>query len=373
MAEQDKAKKQAKPKKTKEEKAQIRKERIAYFKWRIGVAFTGEKGIEKLIEKAVSEESTKKLNVILNNHGFKTIVGNRMRQNLTCLVWEEASKQKKESLYSFLLNHKEDPGMVEKRKSWSQDKDIQPGQHVLLYAVNKRNTDLVQAIKDADVDLNFSLSGGSWGSLSVQGSPMSNAAKVHDLEMMTLLYENGVRPGHGAPVTSLVKDIAAGRSNQDSQSCLDLALAQGVNLDHGDGELLRIAARAHDDETFQKLLDAGADIELSYRYAQSEPDTVSFMHSYVEKSRTGWHVIGDDLVMKVSYSPKTDTRVREVFNFESETVTTQVNESAPSQIPFNQVAQKQIAKATEKKTATITQDNTPQQPKKKAAQAAAKK
>ena len=136
--------------------------------------------------------------------------------------------------------------------------------------------------------------------------------------------------------------------------------------------ILQLKLEVYATKTFQKLLDAGADIELSLRLSQQEPDVLEFMHCHVEKSRTGWHAVNEDTVMKVSYSPTTDTRMREIFNFESETLTVQINDSLATRTPFNELAPKQLAKATEKQKALL-QNNAKPTPAKRTQAAAQKK
>ena len=375
MATDAKKTKAKKPKLTKEQKAQARKEMVAYCKWRIGLVFTSKDALPKKIEAAVAAEDTKRLNVMLNSSGLANTASNELKKNLAVMVWEEVVAQKKTDLYSFLMEHKSDPGIKEQKKSsWLKDRDVRPGQYILAYAAQQRKKDLLKASIEAGVEPNFNWEiSSSWTEPDLRGYPIQHATRAHDLEMMEILYDAGVKPGSGSVVTMLVKDLANKQVNEDSYACLDLALSKGgTNLNWGDGELLRIAARGHDDKTFQKLLNAGADIELSLRFAQQEADVLEFMHCHVEKSRTGWHVVNEDTVMKVSYSPTTDTRMREVFNFESETLTVQINDSLATRTPFNELAPKQLAKATQKQQA-LQQDNAKQTPAKRTQAAAHKK
>ncbi|TVQ82534.1 MAG: ankyrin repeat domain-containing protein [Micavibrio sp.] len=342
---EDAAKKPKKPKKTKEERAAARKAFFAHLKWRTSLVFKGLKGMRKELAKQVAAEDHRKINSLLNNFNFDRAVGEHLGKPIIILGWEEAIAQKKEGLYELLLNHPADPGLREKKAGYSYTKDIQPGQYVMAYAVALKEKDLLQAVLKAGVDPNFAWREFDWKTRGLRGTPLSNAIARHDVEFTEILLQHGAKAGYG-DVAVLVKNLSEKRGVKTGHQCLDLILAQKPPIDGENGELLRVAASGRDAKTFEKLLQAGADLELSWRYTHDR-DIAAFMQPYVEKSRTGWHLAGEDVVIKVSYAADTDTRVREIFNFGSEIVTTQINDDIPAQMPFNQVAQKQIQKAKE--------------------------
>lgn len=341
---EDKALKVQKPKKTKEEKAAARKEFRDYWAWRLPLVFRGLKKWEQEMEQAVENEDRKKLNTILKNFDFQRKTEERDQKPVIVKAWESAIDKGKTGLYDFLLNHPVDPGLKEKRSRYGSTNHILPGQYMTAYAVSYKKPSLLQAVLDQGVDPNFDWQCYDWRDRDMRGVPLDNAVKRHDTAFVSMLLEGGAKAGY-RHVAVLVGNLAQGRGTESGHDCLDLILAQKPRLDPEDGALLRMAAGGRDAKTFEKLLDAGADLELSYRYVKSGSAEAEFMRAYVEKSRTGWHLAGEDVVIKVSYAPDSDTRIREVFNFGSEIVSTEINDNVPAQLPFNQVAQKQIQKA----------------------------
>ncbi|TNE33122.1 MAG: ankyrin repeat domain-containing protein [Alphaproteobacteria bacterium] len=337
-----KAQKPKKPKKTKEEKAAARKQFRDYWKWRIALSFKGVNGWISEMESAVDNEDRKKLNAILKNSEFKRKLGERKQKQLIVTAWETVISKGKTSLYDFLLNHSCDPSVKDRNSRYGNKS--KPGEYMTAYAVAYGNRPILEAMQQAGVDMNFEWHNYDWHMRDTRGIPLDNAVKRHDTEFVSVLLEGGAKAGY-RHVAVLVGNLAKGRGVENGHDCLDVILAKKPKLDLEDGALLRTAAEGRDTKTFEKLLDAGADLELSYRYTQSGTAEAEFMRAYVEKSRTGWHLAGDDVVIKISYAPDSDTRIREVFNFGSEIVSTEINDNAPAQLPFNQVAQKQIQKA----------------------------
>ena len=339
-----KAAKAQKPKKTKEEKAAARKEFRDYWAWRLPLVFRGLKKWEQEMEQAVENEDRKKLNTILKNFDFQRKIEERDQKPVIVKAWESAIEKGKTGLYDFLLNHPSDPGLREKRSRYSSTDHILPGQYMTAYAVSYKKPSLLQAVLGQGTDPNFDWQCYDWRDRDMRGIPLDNAVKRHDTAFVASLLEGGAKAAY-RHVAVLTGNLAQGRGTESGHECLDLILAKKPQLDLEDGVLLRMAAGGRDTKTFEKLLAAGADLELSYRYTKSGSAEAEFMRSYVEKSRTGWHLAGEDVVIKISYAPDSDTRIREVFNFGSEVVTTEINDNTPAQLPFNQVAQKQIQKA----------------------------
>jgi hypothetical protein len=337
-----KAKKPKKPKKTKEEKAAARKQFRDYWQWRIALSFKGVDGWISEMESAVENEDRKKLNTILKNGEFKRKLGEQKQKNLIVMAWETVIAKEKTELYDFLLNHPCDPSVKDRNSRYGNKS--KPGEYMTAYAVAYRNRPILEAMQQAGVDMNFEWHNYDWHMRDTRGIPLDNAVKRHDSEFVSVLLDGGAKAGYRHAAV-LVNNLAKGRGIENGHECLDMILAKKPKLDLEDGALLRTAAQGRDKVTFEKLLDAGADLELSYRYTQGGTAEAEFMRAYVEKSRTGWHLAGDDVVIKISYAPDSDTRIREVFNFGSEIVSTEINDNAPAQLPFNQVAQKQIQKA----------------------------
>lgn len=337
-----KAQKPKKPKKTKEEKAAARKEFREYWAWRLPLVFRGVQKWEQEMVQAVETEDRKKLNTILKNFDFQRKTEERDKKPVIIKAWETVIAKGKTGLYDFLLNHPADPSVKDRASRYGRK--AKPGEYMTAYAVAYRNRPILEAMLQSGVDMNFEWHNYDWRMSDTRGIPLDNVVKRHDSEFVSLLLQGGAKAGY-RHVAVLVENLAKGRGTENGHQCLDMILAQKPPLDREDGALLRMAASGRDTKTFEKLLAAGADLELSYRYTKSGTAEAEFMRGYVEKGRTGWHLAGEDVVIKISYAPDSDTRIREVFNFGSETVTTEINDNAPAQLPFNQVAQKQIQKA----------------------------
>jgi len=337
-----KAAKAKKPKKTKEEKAAARKEFRDYWQWRVALSFKGLKGWVSEMESAVENEDRKRLNAILKNGEFKRKLSEQKQKQLIVMAWETVIAKEKTGLYDFLLNHPCDPSV--KDRSYRYGDKAKPGEYMTAYATAYRNRPILEAMQKSDVDMNFEWHNYEWRLNDMRGIPLDNAVKRHDTEFVSVLLDGGAKAAYRHAMV-LVTNLSQKRGTENGQACLDLILAQKPKLDLEDGALLRKAAEGRDKVTFEKLLEAGANLELSYRYTQTGTAEAEFMRAYVEKNRTGWHLAGEDVVIKVSYAPDSDTRIREIFNFGSEIVSTEINDNTPAQLPFNQVAQKQIQKA----------------------------
>lgn len=327
--------------------------------WRMSLLFKTKKTIAKELDTAIEAEDIDKLEVLMFHSRALGSLSLDKIKSVFMYVWQQAVKDDKKQVQKFIY---------ERDDNVTNYSSEERAKYFMLLATARKDYKSVKALLELGLDPNYELDSYYMKPHMRNDIPLHMALRNNDKKMVQLLLENGADVNFGAAIKIPIEYITKKpsklgnisevnkfhRNIKYARECLDLLLAKKPFINFRNAKMLAKVAEAKDAKLMEKLLEAGGDIELAAQRVVANKEAMAFIRPYLEEARAGWHLTSDkNIIVKSTYIKDSAMTLQEVFNFYSETKITRLGNSAPSEISFKELAEKQIEEAAKMKDSLL--------------------